>query len=129
MKKVVMVLPSFLATGVAALPVLTCPACWPLYAGLLSAMGIGFVDYTPYIFPVTAILLVVSLFPLFWKAKQRRGYLPFVLALISSALLLVGKFYLDVSWMFYGGIVLLFSASIWNLWPKNSECKVCVSEQ
>ena len=70
MKKALMAVPSVVASGVAALPVLTCPACWPLYAGLLGALGLGFVDYTPYLLPVTAGLLVVSLIPLLWKAKQ-----------------------------------------------------------
>jgi mercuric ion transport protein len=28
--------------GVSLLPKLTCPACWPAYAGLLSSVGLGF---------------------------------------------------------------------------------------
>jgi len=129
MKKIIMAIPSVLAAGFAALPVLTCPACWPLYAGLLSAVGIGFVDYTPYLLPVTAVLLIISLFPLVWKAKQRRGYLPFILGFLASVFIFMGKFQLDLAWMFYGGMVLLLTASIWNLWPKSAECKACVSEQ
>lgn len=129
MKKFLMAIPSVLAAGFAALPVLTCPACWPLYAGLLSATGIGFVDYTPYLFSITVVLLIVSLLPLVWKAKKRRGYLPFILGGIASALILLGKFQLASVWMFYSGIVLLLAASIWNLWPNSAECKVCVSEQ
>jgi mercuric ion transport protein len=30
------------AIGVAMLPKLACPACWPAYAGLLSSVGLGF---------------------------------------------------------------------------------------
>ena len=125
MKKLVMALPSVLVSGVAALPVLTCPACWPLYAGILSAMGLGFVDYTPYLLPVTAVLLILSLFPLVWKAKQRRGYWPLLLGALSALTILGGKFYLETSWVFYAGIVLLLAASIWNLWPKKTACTNC----
>ncbi len=126
MKKWIMAVPSFLAAGVVALPVLTCPACWPLYAGLLSAMGLGFVDYTPYLLPVTAVLLIASLIPLAWKAKQRRGYLPFVLGIAASALILCGKFYFQELGCFYIGVVLLIAASVWNLWPKKSSCGNCM---
>ena len=55
-KKILMAAPAFIASGVAVLPVLTCPACWPLYAGLLSALGISFVNYTPFLFPITALI-------------------------------------------------------------------------
>jgi hypothetical protein len=34
------------AVGVAMLPNLTCPACWPAYAGLLSTIGLGFLTET-----------------------------------------------------------------------------------
>ncbi|SEN52532.1 hypothetical protein SAMN05216325_12228 [Nitrosomonas marina] len=67
MKKFFIALPSFLASAFVALPILTCPACWPLYAGLLSALGLSFVDYTPFLFPVTAVLLFISLVSLAWK--------------------------------------------------------------
>ena len=33
------------AIASALLPKLTCPACWPAYAGLLSTLGLGFVDF------------------------------------------------------------------------------------
>lgn len=126
MKKIIMAAPSFIVSGVAALPVLTCPACWPLYAGLLSALGLGFVDYTPYLLPVTGILLVVSLVPLAWKAQRRRGYKPLIAGVLSAALILSGKFWIDNPALFYVGIGFLLAASIWNIWPvKASACPAC----
>jgi len=44
------------AAGVALLPAVACPACWPAYAALHSALGLGFIDYTPYL-PVVMGLL------------------------------------------------------------------------
>ena len=125
MKKLITAMPSFLVSGIAALPILTCPACWPLYASILSAMGLGFVDYTPYLLPVTTILLLISLFPLAWKTKQRRGYLPLILGIGASLIIISGKFYLDITWLFYTGIALLLMASIWNLQPKSAACTTC----
>ena len=62
------------SVGVALLPKLTCPVCWPAYTALLSSLGISFVDYTPYLLPTVAIFLAVALSALAYRAKARRGY-------------------------------------------------------
>lgn len=41
------------AIGIAVLPKLTCAACWSIYSGLLSSLGLGFVNYTHYLLPLT----------------------------------------------------------------------------
>lgn len=117
-KKIVMALPSFIASGVAALPVLTCPACWPLYAGLLSALGLGFIDYTPFLLPVTAVLLAIALIPLAWRAQRRRGYKPLLTGIAGAAMILAGKFWLENQPLYYAGIAVLLAASLWNIWPQ-----------
>ncbi len=129
MKKIIMALPPVLASGVAALPVLTCPACWPLYAGLLSALGLGFVDYTPFLLPVTAMLLAIALIPLVWKARQRRGYKPLLAGIAGTVLILAGKFWLENQPLYYAGIAVLLAASIWNIWPKKKACDSCIPVQ
>lgn len=129
MKKIIMALPPVLASGVAALPVLTCPACWPLYAGLLSALGLGFVDYTPFLLPVTAMLLAIALIPLAWKARQRRGYKPLLAGIAGTVLILAGKFWLENQPLYYAGIAVLLAASIWNIWTKKKECDSCIPVQ
>lgn len=125
MKKFIMALPSFLALAFAALPVLTCPACWQLYAGLVSALGLGFVDYTPFLLPGTAVLLVIALIPLVWKARQRWGCKPFALGFVGAAVILSGKFWLQNQPLYSVGIALLLAASIWNVWPKAENCINC----
>jgi hypothetical protein len=108
------------AIGVALLPKLVCPACWPAYAGLLGSLGVGFIDYTPYLLPLTIGFLVIALGALIFRAKQRRGYHPFYLGLSASITLLVGKFYFDSDITMYAGLALLVGASLWNSWPKKS---------
>ena len=127
-KEIVTTIPSFLVTAVVALPVLACPACLPLYAGFLSAIGLNFIDYTPYIKPTVIFLLLLSLIPLFWKAETRNGYGPFILGLFSSAVIIIGKFYLEEDIIFYSGTALLIIASIWNIKRKDknsSSCNLC----
>ena len=116
------------AVGLAFLPKLFCPACWPAYAGLLSSFGIGFFDYTPYMLPAMAIFIVIALFALAYKAKKRRGYNPLLLGIVASSTLLASKFFWDSDAAMWIGLGLLVSASLWNTWPKQSadaNCPAC----
>lgn len=108
------------AVGVSLLPKLACPACWPAYAGLLGAVGLGFLVDTAYLFPLTAAFLVIAVGALGFRASRRRGYAPFALGLLAAMVVLIGKFWFGSNPAMYGGIALLVSASLWNSWPANT---------
>lgn len=55
-KRAAAVLPG---VGVTLLPKLTCPLCWPAYAGLLTTLGLGFLMSERYLFGVIAFFLLV----------------------------------------------------------------------
>jgi mercuric ion transport protein len=98
------------AVGVALMPKLTCPLCFPAYAAVLGALGLEFVDYTPYLVPLTATFLVVAL-----AVLARQGWLtgnirPLILGIAASVLVLIGKFHFESDWTTTGGIVLLVAA-------------------
>jgi len=116
-------LTSLPAVLMALLPQLFCPACWPAYTSILSLFGIGFVNYSPFLLPITILFLGISLMGIFYKAKTRQGYYPFFLAIVASTIILIGKFAVEIPSALYIGIFLLLTASIWNVWPqKNSAC-------
>lgn len=119
--------------GVALLPKLACPACWPAYAGLLGALGLGFVDYTPYLLPLSVLFIGVVLATLAYRAPQRRGYKPLLLGMFASGLLLLGKFQYDSDTLLYLGLGLLIGASVWNTWPvrrsTGENCPACTPRQ
>ena len=123
-------LPALPAIGLALLPKLTCAACWPAYAGLLSALGIGFFDYTPYLLPLTALFLVLTLGALGYRARDRRGFAPLALGVLAATIVLIGKFHLDSDVALYAGVALLVGASLWNAWPKPARrsCPACVPD-
>ena len=104
--------------GVALLPKLACPLCWPLYAGIVSSLGLGFLISTAYLFSLTAVFLIFTLGVLTFRAKQRRGYGPLGLGLTGSAAVLIGKFNWDSNPAIYTGIGVLVTAAIWNAWPR-----------
>ena len=104
--------------GVSLLPKLTCPLCWPAYAGLLSSVGLGFLISAKYLLPLTLAFLLLALATLAFKARTRRGYAPFVLGVVAAVGVMLGKFEWDSNSALYGAVGLLIVASLWNVWPK-----------
>lgn len=115
--------------GVSLLPKLACPLCWPVYAGLLSSVGLGFLISTKYLLPLTVAFLGIALGALAFRAKNRRGYGPFVLGLIAAIGVLVGKFVWDSNTTLYGSVLLLVVASLWNAWPQRVTSAPCCTEK
>ncbi len=107
------------------LPNLTCPACWPAYAGLLSALGLGFLMSSTYLFPLTAALLLAVVCTMGLRAQERRGYGTVVLSFVAAATLLAGKFVFESKIMAYGGVAVLIVASLWNSWPRRLAAAPC----
>lgn len=108
------------SVGLALLPKLTCPVCWPAYTALLSSAGIGFIDYTPYLLPVMTVFLALTLAALAYRAKSRRGYGPFSLGIAGTIGILIGKFVAESDLALHFGIALLIGASLWNVWPRRA---------
>lgn len=103
--------------AVSALPVGLCPACWPAYAGLLGALGLGALLETRWMLAATAVALTAALAGLAWHARSRRGWKPFLLGLLAASVLMVGKFALALPAVTWTGAGLLLLASLWNAWP------------
>jgi mercuric ion transport protein len=114
--------------GVALLPKLACPMCWPLYAGILSSVGLGFLISATYLLPFTVVLLILTLGVLCFRARQYRGYGPFLLGLVASMTVLIGKFYLESNPIVYFAVAFLVVASVWNSWPHKAVCPSCNSD-
>jgi len=113
--------------GVAMLPKLLCPLCWPLYAGIVSSIGLGFLIGTTYLLPITSAFLVITLGVLGFRANQRRGYRPLLAGAVGSAAVLIGRFYLESNPIIYSGVGLLIIASVWNAWPRRVSQTGCPS--
>jgi mercuric ion transport protein len=101
----------------ALLPRITCPSCWPAYAGFLGAVGLPILMDIRWLLPLTAVSLLVAIAALAVGAKSRRGYAPLALGLAASALVLIGKFVMGSNPATYLGTALLVFASVWNAWP------------
>ena len=111
--------------GISLLPKLACPLCWPAYAGLLGSVGLGFLISSAYLLPLTAGLLALTLVAMAFRAKSRHGYGPFLLGLVASIGVLLGKFAWESHPTMYGAVGLLVVASVWNAWPHHIEVESC----
>ncbi|OGA53531.1 MAG: hypothetical protein A3F74_07355 [Betaproteobacteria bacterium RIFCSPLOWO2_12_FULL_62_58] len=101
---------SFPAIGTALLPKLTCPLCFPAYAAVLSAFGVGFVNYTPYLLPLTAVFLIVAVGVLALQTRRTGNVIALLAGIAAAVVVLIGKFHFESDWLTTGGIVLLIAA-------------------
>ncbi len=109
------------AVAASAAPVGVCPVCWPVYAGLLSALGLGPLLERAWMLPLTAALLGGAVAALVWRARSRRGYAPALLGAVAAIAILAGKFIFEsvpVTWVGVAGLV---AASVFNAWPRRSK--------
>jgi mercuric ion transport protein len=127
MRSVLAVLPGL---GVALMPKVVCPLCWPAYAGVLSAVGLTFLMQDEWLLPISALCLLAAVAALSWRARQRRGYGPAMAGLLASLAILTGKFAMQSDLAIYTGIAGLIAACTWNAWPRRKaagSCAACIS--
>jgi hypothetical protein len=94
--------------------------CWPAYAGIVSALGLGFLISTKYRLLLTISFLALTTVALGFRASKRHGYGPLSMGLVAAATILVGKFYFNVTQAGLAGVGLLIAASVWNSWPRRA---------
>lgn len=101
------------AVGAALLPNLSCPACWPACASLLSAAGLTFLAESKYLLWLNLVALLNGLVVLLRRARTR-GYRPLVLGTIASIAILTGKFEFPSNAITWLGGAALVTAFIWS---------------
>ncbi len=113
------------AAGLSALPL--CPACYPAYAGILSALGLTALLDTTVQTMLTVLFLSVALAALLFKAKSRRGYGPFALGVSASILLGFSKLVMGSDPITYAAVGVLVLAGLWNVWPRvDAACEIAL---
>ncbi len=92
----------------------TCPACWPLIGGIVSALGLGVVLEGWLAIPLTLLFLILAFLPFALRAKETPKTA--VLALIAVAAIVAGRFFPQYPFITYGGITLFLAAYAWQWW-------------
>lgn len=115
------------AALLAILPHLTCPACWPAYAALLSSVGLGLLALDRILTPLLVGALAVGLASVAWSTRSHRQWGPFWATLVGSVGVAAGRLLWTVPALVYGGAAVLIGASLWNLWLKRPRAAPLVS--
>ena len=94
-------------------------ACTQIYistiTSILGAFGVTLSEISKYMFPITCVLLGISLLSLYIK-KKKILHPPFLLGVFSSILIILGKYYEKTvlnKFVLPGNILMIISA-IWN---------------
>ncbi len=116
---------SFPALGVVFLPKLVCPLCFPAYAAILSALGLEFIDYTPYLVPLTATFLAIVLAVLALQARRTGNIHGLLAGAAASAVVLTGKFYFESTAVATAGVILLIIAIVLGNRTRSTTTATC----
>jgi mercuric ion transport protein len=116
------------ALGISLLPSLSCPACWPAYASILSAAGLSFLGESKYLLGLNAAALLVSLIVLLRRARHT-SYGPVLLGAFATMVILSGKFLLSSNLTNWLGAVALLGAFVWSgAKSKLASCPECAGD-
>src|SRR5512146_615813 len=113
------------AVGASLLPSLSCPACWPAYASLLSAVGLTFLSESKYLLWLNVAALLASLIVL-WRRTRWAGYVPLAIAALAASAILLGKFWLNSNPANWTGTAAFLAAFVWSgIKSKPASCQRC----
>lgn len=96
----------------------TCPVCIGAFAGLLSAVGLGFLSRKRVLAPLIALFLAINIASVAWSSRSHRRFAPPILALLGAAAVVAGRLVWHIHLLMYSGVALLLGASLFNLWLK-----------
>jgi len=102
-------------------PSATCPACLTAYAGVLSAVGLGFLLNERVLAPLIVLFLAVGIASVAWSTRSHRNPGPLVATILGSAVVMMGRVVGHVHTLLYAGVMILIAASLWNVWLKKRE--------
>jgi hypothetical protein len=100
----------------AVLPVATCPACFAAYAGVLSALGAGYLLREPVLAPLIVVLLALGIVSMAWSSRAHGRREPLLATIAGSAAIIAGRLIWNEPATLSAGVALILGASLWNVW-------------
>jgi hypothetical protein len=94
-----------------------CPACWAVYMSMFGSLGLVQLPYMGWLLPVLMLFLGIHLF-LIYKKSAPNNYLPFLLSLTGTIIILVARFsFTNEKWLPIVGMLLLILGSLFIRFP------------
>ncbi len=92
-----------------------CPICWMAYLSFFGIASMESIPYSPWLFPVVCVMLVLNLILLYRIAKRRNGMIPFVVSCTGTFFLLLIAISEGVwEWPLVPGLILLLIGALLN---------------
>ena len=100
------------ALGLALFP--KCPLCWAAYLSLFGIAGLETIPYSPWLQPVLAILLLLNLTSIWFRARGTGRMLPFYLVTAGALALVASKVFAGPAAVGFLGVFLTLVGSVWS---------------
>ncbi len=107
------------------LPSATCPLCLAAYAGILSALGVGFFLDDRVQRPLIALFLSMTLVSVAWAAKKHRSPGPFLVVLYGSIAVVAARLVWNIPLVAYAGAACLIAGTVWNIALRRVAAPMC----
>jgi len=100
------------AVGLALFP--KCPLCWAAYISLFGIAGLESIPYSPWLQPVLAIMLLLNMTSVWFRARSTGRLMPFYLVTAGALAIIMSKVFNGLSVVAIFGIILTLSGSLWS---------------
>ena len=100
------------ALGLALFP--KCPLCWAAYLSLFGIAGLESIPYSPWLQPVLAILLLLNLTSIWFRARGTGRMLPFYLVTAGALVIVASKIFAGPAALGFLGVFLTLAGSVWS---------------
>ncbi len=100
------------AVGLALFP--KCPFCWAAYLSLFGIAGLQSIPYSPWLQPVLAVMLLLNLTSIWFRARSTGRMMPFYLVTAGAFLVIVSKVVVGVDVASLLGVLLTLTGSLWS---------------
>ena len=92
-----------------------CPICWAFYLSLLGITNVRMLQMTNWLLPIFLLLLSISLFASYRKARIRNGLMPIYISMAGMSIILLFWWLMKIHPAGYLGIALIMVGSLLNV--------------
>ena len=100
------------ALGLALFP--KCPFCWAAYLSLFGIAGLQSIPYAPWLQPVLAVMLLLNLTSIWFRARATNRLMPFYLVVAGALAVIASKAFGVFGTVGLIGVFLTLAGSVWS---------------
>lgn len=107
----------FSGTGTVLLSLLSCsvcPMCLPIYAGILSLVGVELSEISAFFFPVMIFFSVITLSFMGYQIYKHHGSWKIFSIALASGLSMISAAFLGYEYILYASVAFFIGSIFWN---------------